>query len=455
MSKNSLFQYIDNNSERFNDFGDLMFDNPETCYKEFKTFAYQKEFMEKEGFSITTPVAGIETAFIAEYGEGKPVVAIVSSIDGLPNLSQVPDIFEEKPIVEGGNGHGCGHHLLGVGCMETACALKEAIASGELKGTIRYYACPAEEGGGGKVFMSQAGAFDGIDAIFTWHPMPSNSHAGGSLSCVTVRYNFEGIAAHAAAEPWGGRSALDAVELMNAGVQYLREHILPTSRIHYAVTNSGGDAPNIVQAHAEVLYSIRTIDDDSLADVFARVNKIAQGAALMTETTLVEPKIISAYSEKLVNKVLDDLIVKQFDEVPVPEYTEEELAYLEKYKNLGGKPNSKEVIDRGLFNMSDLPPLASTDMSDVSWMAPTCNIGIACYAIGTKGHSWPQTAQGKSSVAHKGMHRAAKLMAGGAYEIFTNPELVKAAHEDQERLVAGRTYKSLMPLVDNPAEFYG
>lgn len=451
-SKEKLFKYIDENEKKYSELNGALFDSPEPCFMEFKTFEIQKSFMENEGFSITTPVAGLDTAFIAEYGEGGPVIAIVDSMDALPGASQEADAFEPRPVIEGGSGHGCGHHLLCTGCIETACALKELIAAGDIKGTVRLYACPAEEGGGGKVFMTMHGAFDGVDAVLTWHPMPENNHGGGSLACVTVKYAFTGTAAHAAAAPWEGRSALDAAELMNVGVQFLREHILPTCRIHYAVTGNGGDAPNVVQPSAELLYSIRAERSEVLKDVFARVTKIAEGAALMTGTVAEKPIIVSAYTEKLVNPVLDELLAKKFDEIPAPEYTDDELEYLSHYRKAGAMPDSKVEIDTDVHPMSPVPG-ASTDMSDVSWTAPTGNIGVACFAVGTRPHSWAMTAQGKSSAALKGVWRAAKMMCSAAYDLYTDSELLGRAKAAYERQRGGREYTTLIPRDTRPGMY--
>ncbi len=447
--KEKLFKYIDENEKKYRELNSELFDNPEPCFMEFKTFEIQKNFMENEGFRITTPVAGLDTAFIAEYGSGHPIIAIVDSMDALPGASQRADVFEPCPAVEGGSGHGCGHHLLCTGCIETACALKELIASGDIKGTVRLYACPAEEGGGGKVFMTMHGAFNGVDAVLTWHPMPENNHGGGSLACVTVKYSFTGTAAHAAAAPWDGRSALDAAELMNVGVQFLREHILPTCRIHYAITGNGGDAPNVVQPTAELLYSIRAESSYVLKDVFNRVTKISEGAALMTGTVAANPIIVSAYTEKLVNPVLDELLAEKFDEIPAPQYTKEELEYLSHYRKIGAMPDSKVEIDTAVRPMSPIPG-ASTDMSDVSWTAPTGNIGVACFAVGTRPHSWAMTAQGKSSVALKGVWRAAKMMGSAACDLYTDSELLSRAKAAYEQQRGGREYTTLLSFDAKP-----
>lgn len=445
MDVQKLWTLIDRNTAAFESISDAVWGFAETCFEEHNSSKVQMEFMEQEGFRITSPVCGMDTAFIAEYGSGSPVIAFLGENDALPAQSQCADVPERKALVEGGNGHACGHNLLGTGSMEAACAVKKYMEAEGISGTIRYYACPAEEGGGGKVFLAKGGAFEGVDAAVTWHPGSTNEISNGGIACVTVSFHFTGKASHASGHPWLGRSALDAVELMNTGVQYLREHMLPSSRIHYAITNAGGAAPNVVQHEAEVLYVVRCKENDELADLYERVCKVAEGAALMTGTTLAKPDIVSAYANRIPCNAMDDLMIKYMREMLPISYTQAELDYAAQFVPFGWQPEAESPIDRGFSDRKDVEIMGSTDLADVSWQIPLGECNTACCGIGTSGHTWMFTAQGKSSIAHKGMHSAAKVVAAAALELLTVPETLEQAKADHRAKLSGKTYRSLMP----------
>lgn len=444
MEKKRLFEIIDADKLSFERISDDIWDHPELCFHEVYSTEIQRAYMEKAGFRITNPFCGLATSFVAECGNGKPVIAILGENDALANQSQCADIPEPQPEKEGGNGHACGHNLIGTGGMEAACALKRLMEERKMSGTVRYIACPAEEGGGGKVILARRGAFDDVDAAVSWHPGCDNALNNTGLACCNAVFRFVGKAAHAAGEPWNGRSALDALELMTTGIQYLREHITPDARIHYAITNTGGTAPNVVQREAELLVCVRAQSNHYMADLHRRVCKVAEGAATMTETQLESVRIESAYANFLRNDTMDELVIRNVKEQFPIEYTTEELAYAAQFQKKGNLPEALDPICRVFDENKYKPSRGSTDVADVSWIVPISQARITCAATGSVGHGWTTTAQGKSSIAHKGMHVAAKVMAGCVYELLTKPELLAAAKEDHQKALQGKSYFSLM-----------
>ena len=446
----------------FEEAADKVWGFAELRYQEHQSSRLQKELLRSEGFVIEENLGGISTAFRARYGSGHPVVGILGEFDALPGMSQQADVAEAAPITPGAPGHGCGHHLLGTGCMQAAVAVKDYLQQHPSEGTVIYYGCPAEEGGAGKAFMVREGCFDDCDVCLAWHPYSATFGSMSSLANARIIYDFTGKAAHAAASPHLGRSALDAVELMNVGVNYMREHMISEARVHYAVTDTGGDAPNVVQAHAQVIYSVRAPKTDQVYELAQRVHNIARGAALMTETK-VDIRVVSAYADMLQNKTLDGLVYKHLQEVMPLDYTEEELAYAQKFHEVGDPGDWKMyqgmavklLGEKGshLFQgaMADvcIPPMplkmGSTDVGDVSWTVPSAWFGSACYALGTPAHSWLAVAQGKSAIAHRGMTAAASVLARTTLDLFEQPQLVEAARADMEAAKNGTEYRSLIP----------
>ena len=437
---------IDTRTVEFETMSNTIWGYAEPAYCEHQSAKLQMDFLKNEGFRITTPIGGIDTAFIAEYGSGKPVIAILGEYDALPGLSQEADKAEEAPIPGAAAGHGCGHNLLGTAAVEAVCAVKAQMDAGELTGTIRYYGCPAEEGGGGKVFMVRAGAFDDVDIAISWHPSDRAGFLRDFLAVVIAKFRFEGKTAHAAAFPYEGRSALDAAELMNVGAQFLREHVTSDVRIHYAFLDVGGKKANVVQKSAELLYVVRADDMDKTRDVFRRINLIAKGAAMMTETTVSEPVIKGAYANLVHNEVLAGICKQIAAEIYPAVQTAEEKAYGEKFA--GVIRGAQAGYDEGFYEYGMDP--GSTDFADVSWVVPSIAVATATHLKGTVLHNWAATAQGKSEGAHRGMHMAAKLMAGCAAEVFKNPELAKDARAEFDRRLNGRHYESLLPKVAKP-----
>ena len=442
---------------------DQVWEYAESRFQEFKSSAAEAEYMREMGFKVTMGIGGEETAFVAEYGSGKPVVALLGEYDALSGLSQEADVPEVKPIVPGKDGHGCGHNLLGTASMAAAVALKEYMDTKHLPGTIRFYGCPAEENAGGKAFLVREGCFDDCDIALTWHPGWMNGVTpSGSLANFRVFYTFEGLSSHAAGAPHLGRSALDAVECMDVMVNYMREHMIDDARIHYAIIDAGGTAPNVVQSRAKVLYAIRAPKVTQVKELFERVSNCARGAALGTGTK-VEIEQVSAYSDYIACDVVSEQIQKHMEELLPIGYTEEELEYARKFQNvitdldrenlkatakrIGGKDASK-LLEQPLWDFmtySKAGGKGSTDVGDVSWVVRTGQFSAVTWAAGTPGHAWQIVAQGKGPVAHKGTLFAAKVLAASAYDFLTDPELVKKARENWLEILDGETYPGALP----------
>ncbi|MET3792772.1 amidohydrolase [Aquamicrobium terrae] len=435
-----------------------VWDTPELCFNEHAAVALQIDYLEKQGFRIERNVAGMATAFTAEVGEEGPVIAFLGEYDALPSLSQEAGAVQAKPVVAGGNGHGCGHNLLCGGTVLAAVALKDILASKAIKARVRYYGCPAEEGGSGKTFMARAGAFDDADVALNWHPACFTAvKAYQSLAVLRVKFRFQGQASHASAAPHLGRSALDAVELMNVGSNYLREHIPPGCQLHYAITDAGGPFPNVVQAQAEVIYYIRSESVVDASTLQERVEQVAQGAALMTGTRV---EIVPDYScsNVIYNSVLDELLyehIQRFGEVEFDDddrayatalrrsFSEEQIRYgLEKFQAPIGKdePLSNRVIPRAAQLWA-----GSSDVGDVSWVTPTVSLYGACYAIGTEFHTWQMVTQGKSPAAHKGMAHAAAIMVSTALDIIARPQTVRQAKSELLEKRGHQPYRCPIP----------
>ena len=441
MIRDELKKYLEAHARDFEEISDKVWGYAETPFQETKSSELQADFMEKLGFRVKRVVSNMPTAFTAEWGEGKPVIAILGENDALAALSQKEDVTFLDPIQAGQPGHGCGHNMLGTGGMEAALAVKEYLAAHGLKGTIRYYACPAEEGGGGKVFMVLDHQFDDVDATITWHPSTMWDVTDHGLAILSAYFRFEGKAAHAALAEQG-RSALDALELMNVGLNFLREHVRPGTIMHYSITNTGGNAANIVQQEAEGFYILRNADQTYLAEVYDRVCDIAKGAALMTGTTFKGAQIISNYANILPNDVLNNLVLENTKAMLPLAYTEEELAYGEKFKAVGTDPNNPKVFDD---EVAIGRSMICSDVCDVSWVTPLVNLMGTTLAMGTVGHSWGTVAQGKSASAKRGMHASAEIMANSAIDLIENPELVaKAKEEFDEKIKNNPPYSTLM-----------
>lgn len=456
-----IADWIEERQGRFIAMADQIWEHPEMGLAEHFACKLQSDDLALDGFTITPNVGGMPTAFVAEWsqGEGGPKIGFLGEYDALPGLSQ-DRTDTQQPIVPGGDGHGCGHNLLGTASLAAASVVKAWLERTGQPGTIRYYGCPAEETADGKVFMARDGVFDDLDAAFCWHP---GSHTtvwqSTSLAINGMFYRFRGRTAHAAANPESGRSALDAVELMNVGVNFLREHMPEKARIHYTITNGGG-APNVVPDDCEVWYYIRSPERYQVNELTERVNRIAEGAAMMTETTC-EITFISGSYNYLPNDVLGQQLMAALESLGPIEFTDDEVAFARNVAD--GFPREMrasildkshlpaELIDAGLTG-EIWPPkdkgeigAGSTDVSDVSWITPVAQITTATWALGIPGHSWAVTATGAMSIGHKGMLHAAKAMAIAAAALVEQPDLIRQAREEFVASTAGGAYQCPLP----------
>ena len=457
-----ILDFIDRNESLFTKVSRFIWEHPELSLKEFKATECYTKILRDNGFTVETGLGGMKTAFCGRFGQGRPVIGFLGEYDALSGLSQKHGSFVPDPVVPGGAGHGCGHNLLGAGSLAAAFAVKHYLEQTGSSGTVVFYGCPGEEGGAGKAFLARDDYWRKLDAAFTWHPGDVNEVVSGTNnSCIQVLYRFHGTAAHAAGDPENGRSALDAVELMNTGVQYLREHMSTDCRIHYAITDTGGVSPNVVQANAAVLYMVRANKVEDSVKLLARVDRIAQGAAWMTETEY-ERVFIDGTAEIVPNFALEDLLYRSFLEVGVPSYTEEEMKFAEAVKKtcpicpspgIGAdfdeqaKAFSMRMSENGSVPINGfLCPVVhttgfvpgSSDVGDVSWQTPTAQIHVSAFISGAPGHSWQNVAAAGSSIGEKAMLTAGKVLALSAIALLEDPDLLeKAQTEFDERTKAG------------------
>jgi len=475
--KDEIKALVEAKQDEFFDASDKIWEFAETRFEEFQSAKLLEDILAKEGFTVKSDLADMKTAFIAEYGSGKPVIAILGEFDALYGLSQKAGVAQKDPLVKGGKGHGCGHNILGGTALAAAVAAKDYMVKHNLTGTIRYYGCPGEESGSGKAYIARAGLFDDVDVALTHHPSYENSITGYNfLATLQVAFKFHGKGAHAAACPHLGRSALDAVELMNVGANFLREHVIQEARIHYAITDAGGCSPNVVQPEAAVLYQIRTPQLPQANEIYDRVVKIAQGAALMTETRL-EIVFDRGSSNIIPNRHLEKLAhdcMTAFGPEPI---SDEDLAFAKEIEDSlegGDKTYSQNMLDliygpaKGVelgklikgklimdtiypYTPTDVPIPASTDVGDVSWNVPVVQVLTNCYANNTPNHSWQQVAQGKSPLAHKGLLLGGKTIALAAVRLLQEPELVKGIRDEFTERMDGRKYVCPIPPEVKPA----
>ncbi len=413
----------------------------EPGYQEKRSAALLAGALEDAGFKVERGVAKIPTAFTATVGSGKPVLGILGEYDALPGLSQQALPFRQ-PAKETTYGHGCGHHLFGVASASACIALAEQIKAGKIKGTLRFYGCPAEEGGAAKAFMVRDGLFDDCDAVLHWHPGSSN--AAGDRSCLArmaVKFRFHGRPAHAAGAPDKGRSALDAVELTNHAAQLLREHVPDSTRIHHVITHGGG-APNVVPDFCEVFYYIRHPKSDVLVKLYPRLVRCAKAGELATETRL-ESLYQGGSLELLPNEPLSRLVQGNLKRLNDLSYDDEEKKFALRLQETFLEKVPLERVGR-VEDVSGKVGMGSTDVGDVSWVVPTAGFSTACWVPGTPGHSWQAVACGGTSVARKGMQLAARVLAASAWDLYRDPKLIEAAKAEHRRRLDGRKYKSLL-----------
>jgi len=464
----SIAAEIESMKPHFTTLSDSIWDFAELKFEERQSAGVLANALEENGFLVRRGVAGMDTAFIGEFGHGKPVIAFLGEFDALAGMSQMAGVAEAKPLEPDATGHGCGHNLLGVGSLMAAIALARHMKANNLPGTVRYYGCPGEEGGSGKTFMVRAGLFDDVDAALTWHPAPFNGvRSTNNLAVLEYFYRFKGVASHASNAAHLGRSALDAVELMNVGVNFLREHMPQDCRVHYAITDAGGKAANVVQAKAEVLYLVRAPEMRQALDLAARVDKVARGAAMMTETE-VEIVFDTASTNLLPNITLEtamhenmvalgpiafDEADQAFAKVIQDTFTEEAIkSSIRLYQIKGdvfsnGKIDGSTPLHLGLrdFEGQSHFRAGSTDVGDVSWVTPTAQCWTPAWAIGTNPHTWQVVAQGKSPAAHKAMAHAAKTLASTGLSLMTSPELLESVKKEWLEKTEGSDYVCPIP----------
>ena len=463
MQKLRLYDIIEDKAPVLTALSDRIWEFAELSMAECRSAECYCDLMEREGFTVHRNLCGIPTAFSGTFGSGRPVIGILGEFDALSGLSQVSGATEYQPLTEGGCGHGCGHNLLGAAALGAAMAIKQEIQLGNLGGTVVFYGCPGEEGCAGKTFMARDGQFRDLDAALTWHPGDVNEVTTGSnAASLQIEYSFVGAAAHAAGNPWTGRSALDAAELMNIGVQFLREHMPPKSSIHYAFSDAGGISPNVVQTTAKLVYMVRGETVQKAKILLKRVDNIAQGAALMTDCQ-VTSRQIDGTASTLSNSVLEEVLYRNLLAAPLPCYTEDDEVFAKQLRSTydcSGLPGSRvdedfrlkaliaEKTQNGSLPLNNFvipyAPSAtfqagSTDVGDVSWLTPTAQFNAVTWPSGCPGHSWQMVSAGKTPIAHKGMLLAAKVLAGAAADLMTDPTLLEQARAEF-RITAAEGY---------------
>ena len=430
-----------------------IWEHAELGLQEHKSAELLMSQLKSAGFQVKSGVAGMPTAFVAEYGSGKPVIGILAEYDALPGMSQKISPVRD-PLKTDEPGHACGHSGLGSGALGAALAVREVMEKQNLPGTLRLYGTPAEETVIGKVYMTLAGVFNDLDVCLHWHPGTKNQPwAGSSKALISAKFTFKGLSAHAAGSPESGRSALDAVELMNVGVNYMREHVKEDARFHYVITNGGG-APNVVPAEATVWYFVRADQHEDVERYFDWINDIAKGAALMTHTKM-SVQIDTDCHEIIPNQVLSELFYQNLKAVGPPKFTEEDRAFARRLQEplieqFGTK--FPLAIDESVKTVaeSNSPSKGSTDVGDISWYVPTGGLRTACFMADSPGHSWQNVACIASPIGEKGIVYASKVIAATAVKLLESPETVAAAKQDWQTRMKDRKYTTRIPKGQKP-----
>lgn len=455
-----IVDWIQNHKSELVSVSDKIWGYAELGLDEHKSAKLQMDYLKSQGFEVESGIGGMETAFVAWWGKGKPVIAFLGEYDALPMVSNKPVPYKD-PVIEGGTGHGCGHNLLGVASMGGAAALKHVMEKENIPGTVRYYGCPAEESSFGKTWMVRDGVFDDVDIALTWHPGATNSVRNeSSLADFVLKFDFFGKTAHASGDPWNGRSALDGVELMNSGVERMREHMRPESRVHYVISYGGG-APNVVPDYAQNFFDVRASDIAELKKMRQWVQDIAKGAALMTQTRFQEV-FLGCAANVIPNRVIAEAFHSIMGEIGVPEWEEDEIRFAESVQ----KQFDPDLIEKAIESLEEsgatlgqkslcdtLVPYrdeigkggGSTDVGDVSWVVPTAQFSTACYPLGIPGHSWAITSCAGMSIGHKGMLFAAKILGLAGHRFLTDTSLREKAKEEWGIQLKGRKYECLIP----------
>ncbi len=440
--KRAAVHAVDQRAAELTALSDRIWAYAETALKEHQSAAALADYAERQGFEVRRGVAGMPTAFVATFGSGRPVIGVMGEYDALPGISQQASPVKE-PLQAGAAGHGCGHNLFGAASLGAAVAIKEQIAAGKLQGTVRFYGTPAEENYGGKIYMARDGLFDGIDAVLAWHPGDeTQADMVSSQAMVDLGIEFRGKAAHAAGDPWNGRSAVDAAELFTHGVNLMREHIKPTSRLHYTITDAG-DVPNVVPEYSRVWLWLRDWQRDEVESLLARTRKLVEGAAIMTETqgTL---KVQGGSWDMLVNATGERLLHANLLWLGPATYTNEEQAFAKQIQKATGVPEVGMMA--GINPLENQPQEGgSTDVADVSWIAPTLHVTVATSPKDAPWHAWPVVATAGMSIGHKGMIRAAKVLAATMVDLYEQPRTLAAVRAEFEASKGDTVYEAYLP----------
>jgi len=458
VDKEYTFDWIENNKELIVEISDKIWDFAELGLIEFKSSTLLADELEKHGFRVERGIAGMPTAFVATWGEGKPVIGIMGEYDALPGLSQKRVPWKET-LEKGKPGHGCGHNVHGTSGMAAAIAVKKVMEKQNRRGIIKFFGCPAEENFAGKVFMVREGYFNDVDAVISHHPDTMNDVS--LMSCLavnSVKFHFYGKASHAGGSPEQGRSALDAVELMNIGANYLREHVIQDARIHYVI-EKGGDQPNIVPPYARSWYYVRAPERDQMEFIYNWILEIAKGAAMMTRTE-VKTEFLEGSYNVIPNRTISELIVENMRKIGLPKYSDEDLKFAEEIAKTitsemkiaqlkkSKRPGWERLVDKLIDNEVPDPwgegevSHGSTDVADVSWQAPTVEFGTATWVLGTPAHSWQAVAQNGVGIGHKSLIFAAKVMAATAIDLLTNEDALNKAREEHKQRMSNKKYRS-------------
>lgn len=462
---NKIIKYIDDNRDEFVRVADTIWGYAEIQNQEYRSAALLEEQLIAHGFAVTENLAGLNTAFMGEYGQGDPIIAFLGEYDALPGLSQKGGSLQREPLLEGGAGHGCAHHALGTGALAAAFAVKAYMEENDVSGRVRYYGCPAEEGGRGKQVMARAGIFNDVSAAITWHPTDDNNI--WSMNFLATKggvFHFEGIPAAAPGQSVIGRSALEAVELMNVGANYLRGHIEPDCFINYAIMDAGGSAPNIIPAQASVKYLLRAKTKKVVIETFSRLMDVAEGAAKMTGTKM-RCETGFGTSELIPNRALERIMHQKFVDVGPTPYTQEDLDFAKEIQKTL-PPGAEEMTFSALrmlygsvaeeiipqikgkiindiiypYTAIEKSKFGSTDVCDTSWFTPVAQVTTACYAKDTPGHCWQVTSQGMTNLCRNGMLTAAKVMALSGLELLENPAALAEVRDEFQKKTAGKDY---------------
>ena len=442
--KKQLIASVESHKEELISISDQIWANAEIAFQETESSKLLADYAEANGFAVKRGVADIPTAFIATYGEGKPVISVLGEFDALPGISQKAQPTKE-PLEAGAAGHGCGHNLFGTASLGAAIAVKEMIEAGEIKGTVKFIGTPAEEKFFGKLWMLEAGVWDDVDVNVSWHPSAdTKSDVQSSLAMVDFIVEFNGQAAHAAADPWNGRSASDALELYTTGINYYREHIKPTVRIHYHIQD-GGQVVNVVPDYSKLWVRVRNTDTKGMLPVFEQVKKMAEGAAIMANVDY-KYSLVSGIRETLVNRTGGAVMQENLELLGPLEYTEEEIAFGKKIQEMTDKP--QVGMDSKIYPFEETrenPGGGSTDVGDVSWNVPNINLGVTVAPKDTPWHSWAVVACGGMSIGHKGMVMASKAMSMTMFDLFDDAKLVEEVKTEFKERKGDDVYKAMIP----------